>query len=128
MNYHIRLDQTVNFIYLKFSRDLSSLSYPPYSLNQTIGHSFPEIHSEFSFSNKIVCQEKLDILEEHISQLMNEIKKKNRIIQSYVMNLEPGALISEESDIHKVKHMTHNLFLNLSNNINSLPSTPWLIS
>lgn len=48
-------------------------------------------------------QEKLDILEEHISQLMNEIKKKNRIIQSYVMNLEPGALISEESDIHKAK-------------------------
>merc|ERR1719348_2095641 len=46
-------------------------------------------------------QEKLDILEEHISQLMNEIKKKNRIIQSYVMNIEPGALISEESDIHK---------------------------
>ena len=29
LNYHIRLDQTVNFIYLKFSRDLSSLSYPP---------------------------------------------------------------------------------------------------
>ena len=45
----------------------------------------------------------MDILEEHISQLMNEIKKKNRIIQSYVMNIEPGALISEESDIHKVR-------------------------
>ena len=48
----------------------------------------------------------MDILEEHISQLMNEIKKKNRIIQSYVMNLEPGALISEESDIHKVTYDT----------------------
>ena len=47
-------------------------------------------------------QEKLDILEEHISQLMSEIKKKNRVIQSYVMNIEPGALISEQSDIHKV--------------------------
>ena len=34
---------------------------------------------------------------------MNEIKKKNRIIQSYVMNIEPGALITEESDIHKVR-------------------------
>jgi len=51
-------------------------------------------------------QEKLDILEEHISQLMNEIKKKNRIIQSYVMNIEPGALITEESDIHKAKVAT----------------------
>merc|ERR1719348_2472541 len=51
-------------------------------------------------------QEKLDILEEHVSQLMNEIKKKNRIIQSYVMNIEPGALITEESDIHKAKVAT----------------------
>ena len=33
---------------------------------------------------------------------MSEIKKKNRVIQSYVMNIEPGALISEQSDIHKV--------------------------
>ena len=41
-------------------------------------------------------------MEEHISQLMSEIKKKNRVIQSYVMNIEPGALISEQSDIHKV--------------------------
>ena len=54
--------------------------------------------------NYLYPQEKLDILEEHISQLMNEIKKKNHIIQSYVMNIEPGALVSEESDIHKVKY------------------------
>jgi len=46
-------------------------------------------------------QEKLDILEEHIQQLMNEIKKKNKIIQNYFMGLETGALVSEESDIHK---------------------------
>jgi len=46
-------------------------------------------------------QEKLDILEEHVAQLMQEIKKKNRVIQNYYMNLETGALVSEESDIHK---------------------------
>jgi len=46
-------------------------------------------------------QEKLDILEEHIQQLMAEIKKKNKIIQNYFMSLETGALVSEESDIHK---------------------------
>jgi len=46
-------------------------------------------------------QEKLDILEEHIQQLMAEIKKKNKIIQNYFMGLETGALVSEESDIHK---------------------------
>ena len=65
-------------------------------------------------------QEKLDFLEEHVQQvgsfhitlfsyiaetffqLLAEIKKKNRVIQHYLMSLEPGALISEESDIHKV--------------------------
>ena len=68
-------------------------------------------------------QEKLDFLEEHVEQvledknllssarsiirmysfqLLAEIKKKNRVIQHYLMSLEPGALISEESDIHKV--------------------------
>ena len=42
------------------------------------------------------------MFEEHISQLMADIKKKNRIIQAYYMKIEPGALISEESDINKV--------------------------
>eukprot|EP00090_Calanus_glacialis_P038399 TRINITY_DN6701_c0_g1_i4.p1 TRINITY_DN6701_c0_g1~~TRINITY_DN6701_c0_g1_i4.p1 ORF type:complete len:807 (+),score=340.83 TRINITY_DN6701_c0_g1_i4:80-2500(+) len=46
-------------------------------------------------------QEKLDLLEEHVEQLMNEIKKKNKLIQNYFMGLETGALVSEESDIHK---------------------------
>lgn len=46
-------------------------------------------------------QEKVDFLEEHVEQLLNEVKKKNKIIQHYAMNLQPGALISEESDIHK---------------------------
>jgi len=46
-------------------------------------------------------QEKLDFLEEHVQQLLTELKKKNRLIQAYFMNLETGALVSEESDIHK---------------------------
>ena len=33
---------------------------------------------------------------------MADIKKKNRIIQAYYMKIEPGALISEESEINKV--------------------------
>jgi len=46
-------------------------------------------------------QEKVDFLEEHVEQLLSEVKKKNRIIQHYAMNLQSGALISEESDVHK---------------------------
>ena len=74
-------------------------------------------------------QEKLDFLEEHVEQvffgskfsshtdalntrliqLLAEIKKKNRVIQHYLMSLEPGALISEESDIHKVCSSPHKM-------------------
>ena len=50
----------------------------------------------------MLSQEKLDLLEEHVEQLTNEIKKKNRLIQNYFLNMEPGALVSEESDSHKV--------------------------
>lgn len=46
-------------------------------------------------------QEKVDFLEEHVEQLLAEVKKKNKIIQHYAMNIQPGALISEESDLHK---------------------------
>ena len=32
---------------------------------------------------------------------MVDIKKKNRIIQAYYMKMEPGDLISEETELHK---------------------------
>jgi hypothetical protein len=51
-------------------------------------------------------QEKLDFLEEHVEQLLAELQKKNRIIQAYVLSIEPGALISEQSDLHKVRVKT----------------------
>jgi len=47
-------------------------------------------------------QEKVDFMEEHISTLLEEVKKKNRIIQHYVMQSEPGALVTNESDRNKV--------------------------
>ena len=62
-------------------------------------------------------QEKIDLFEEHIAQLMVDIKKKNRIIQAYYMKMEPGDLISEETELHKVndnmKHFLQNLLLNV---------------
>ncbi len=47
-------------------------------------------------------QEKVDFMEEHISTLLEEVKKKNRIIQHYVMKAESGALVTTESDRNKV--------------------------
>ncbi|KAM4526578.1 coiled-coil domain-containing protein 186 isoform 1-T1 [Fundulus diaphanus] len=46
-------------------------------------------------------QEKIEFMEDHINQLVEEIRKKTKIIQSYVLREESGALSSEASDINK---------------------------
>lgn len=48
-------------------------------------------------------QEKLDFMEEHVATLLEEVKKKSKIIQHYVMRTEPGALTTNESDQNKVR-------------------------
>ncbi|XP_059144837.1 coiled-coil domain-containing protein 186-like isoform X3 [Physella acuta] len=47
--------------------------------------------------------EKLEFLGEHIQQLLEEIKKKNKIIQTYVLREEAGTLSSEDMDANKEK-------------------------
>ena len=52
--------------------------------------------------------EKIDFLEEHVQDLVNELKKKNRILQSYFLKEESGVLASEASDRNKVSSpVTH---------------------
>ncbi|CAG5906227.1 unnamed protein product [Menidia menidia] len=46
-------------------------------------------------------QEKIEFMEDHIKQLVEEIRKKTKIIQSYVLREESGALSTEASDINK---------------------------
>ncbi|XP_019738943.1 coiled-coil domain-containing protein 186 isoform X2 [Hippocampus comes] len=46
-------------------------------------------------------QEKIEFVEDHIKQLVDEIRKKTKIIQSYVLREESGALSSEASDFNK---------------------------
>ncbi|XP_076007952.1 coiled-coil domain-containing protein 186 isoform X2 [Genypterus blacodes] len=46
-------------------------------------------------------QEKIEFMEDHIKQLVEEIRKKTKIIQSYVLREESGALSSEASDFNK---------------------------
>ncbi|XP_077482367.1 coiled-coil domain-containing protein 186 isoform X2 [Stigmatopora argus] len=46
-------------------------------------------------------QEKMEFMEDHIKQLVEEIRKKTKIIQSYVLREESGALSSEASDFNK---------------------------
>ncbi|RUS71226.1 hypothetical protein EGW08_021007 [Elysia chlorotica] len=45
--------------------------------------------------------EKLEFLGEHIQQLLEEIKKKTKIIQSYALREEAGTLSSDDMDAHK---------------------------
>ncbi|GFR67371.1 coiled-coil domain-containing protein 186, partial [Elysia marginata] len=45
--------------------------------------------------------EKLEFLGEHIQQLLEEIKKKTKIIQTYALREEAGALSSDDMDAHK---------------------------
>ena len=48
-------------------------------------------------------QEKIDFMEEHSATLVEDIKKKNRLIQNYILNKETsGALTSSKMDQNKV--------------------------
>ena len=47
-------------------------------------------------------QEKVEFMEEHISTMLEEIKKKNKLIQNYILKLESGALVSSQMDENKV--------------------------
>lgn len=46
--------------------------------------------------------EKNDFLEEHAQQLVSELQKKTRVLQSYILREEAGALSSTSMDNNKV--------------------------
>ncbi|KAK3094711.1 hypothetical protein FSP39_005307 [Pinctada imbricata] len=47
--------------------------------------------------------EKIEFVEDHIQQLVDEIQKKNKIIQTYAMREEAGMLTPEEADFNKLQ-------------------------
>ncbi|KAK6635950.1 hypothetical protein RUM44_001205 [Polyplax serrata] len=51
--------------------------------------------------------EKIEFLEEHVRQLVAELQKKTRIIQTYIMREQSGALSSETMDHNKVTLSKH---------------------
>jgi hypothetical protein len=56
--------------------------------------------------------EKLDFLEEHVQDLLAEVKKKNRIIQFFFAKEDSGSMATEASDRHKVIGRFSYKFLN----------------
>jgi len=51
--------------------------------------------------------EKIDFMEEHIHVLVAELKKKNRIVQAFLMKEDSGIMASEASDKHKAEMAKH---------------------
>ena len=49
-------------------------------------------------------QEKLDFMEEHMSTLTGEMKKKSKLLQSLMLKQDAGVLASSDSDDNKVKN------------------------
>lgn len=46
--------------------------------------------------------EKLDFLEEHVNTLVNELQKKTKLLQSYILREQSGTMTSNKMDNNKV--------------------------
>ncbi|KAK1333458.1 hypothetical protein QTO34_005842 [Cnephaeus nilssonii] len=71
--------------------------------------NFPEVDKAMLIERIVRLQkaharkhEKIEFMEDHIKQLVEEIRKKTKIIQSYILREEAGTLSSEASDFNKV--------------------------
>lgn len=51
--------------------------------------------------------EKAEFLEEHNAQLINELQKKTRILQNYILREQSGALTSRTMDVNKAEVSKH---------------------
>uniref|UniRef100_A0A8C3LE73 Coiled-coil domain containing 186 n=1 Tax=Chrysolophus pictus TaxID=9089 RepID=A0A8C3LE73_CHRPC len=119
-----KLDQIENGNYDKEVSSMGSRSSSSGSLNTRSGNedrspentgssvavdSFPEVDKSVLVERILRLQkaharknEKMEFMEDHIKHLVEEIRKKTKIIQSYILREEAGALSSEASDFNKV--------------------------
>lgn len=119
-----KLDQVENGSYDKDVSSMGSRSSSSGSLNarssaedrspENTGSSvavdnFPEVDKAMLIERIVRLQkaharknEKIEFMEDHIKQLVEEIRKKTKIIQSYILREESGTLSSEASDFNKV--------------------------
>merc|ERR1712141_309112 len=52
-------------------------------------------------------QEKLDFMEEHVSTMVEEMKKKNKLLQNLMLKQDAGALASSDMDTDKRRTSEH---------------------
>ena len=65
-------------------------------------------------------QEKLDFMEEHVGTMVEEMKKKNKLLQILMLKQDAGALASEGMDTDKVIIFLKNTVFNITP-FNDLP-------
>ncbi|XP_060624440.2 coiled-coil domain-containing protein 186 [Anolis sagrei] len=82
---------------------------PENSGSSVVVDHFPEVDKTILIERIVRLQkaharknEKMEFMEDHIKQLVEEIRKKTKIIQSYILREEAGTLSSEASDFNKV--------------------------
>nr|XP_033799045.1 coiled-coil domain-containing protein 186 isoform X2 [Geotrypetes seraphini] len=81
----------------------------PENSGSSVVDNFPEVDKAMLIERIVRLQkaharknEKIEFMEDHIKQLVEEIRKKTKIIQSYILREEAGTLSSEASDFNKV--------------------------
>lgn len=55
--------------------------------------------------------EKLDFLEEHVNSLVNELQKKTKLLQSYILREQSGTMTSNKMDNNKVNYIVIKYFI-----------------
>lgn len=118
-----KLEQMENGNYDKEASSMGSRSSSSGSLNarssnddrspentgsSLVADNFPEVDKAVLIERIVRLQkaqarknEKIEFLEDHIKQLVDEIRRKTKIIQSYILREESGTLTSEASDFTK---------------------------
>ncbi|XP_030058553.1 coiled-coil domain-containing protein 186 isoform X2 [Microcaecilia unicolor] len=81
----------------------------PENSGSSVVDNFPEVDKAVLIERIVRLQkaharknEKIEFMEDHIKHLVEEIRKKTKIIQSYILREEAGTLSSEASDFNKV--------------------------
>jgi chromosome segregation ATPase len=109
------------------SQQKSSVTIPPTVLTESVNSStpatnlFPEVDKQVLIDRILRLQkslakrnEKIDFFEEHNQQLIEEMKKKSKLIQYYILREETGALSTSSMDDHKVSLFCLKLFMKLN--------------
>ncbi|BFZ02366.1 hypothetical protein BsWGS_05404 [Bradybaena similaris] len=93
---------------------LENSSRQSFPVNHAPVQEFPAITEQIEVDKQVLIErivrlqkslarknEKLEFLGEHVQQLLEDIRKKNKIIQMYALREESGTLTSEDMDANK---------------------------